>query len=251
MDPLIQKTLEKIKSENIRPQPCWRSSLMNYIFWGFFLMMVLLAAVSFSMAFHLTSNIDWDLYEYVKKNRVEFLFTMLPFFWIILLVIFSIISYINVRHTKLGYRYHPYKLFGTIVGISLGIGAIICITNATETINETLAHNIGRFPYVMVSKEQLWNQPHLGLLSGEIIFVQPEQVDLMDFRGRQWLVITDDNTLIRSTVMIREKEKIRVIGIKEDDVRFRARQIRPWECPLPGCQTGNDIPWVRAIGTSK
>lgn len=247
MDPLIQKTLEKIKSENIRPQPSWQLSLMNNVFWGLFLLMVLLAAVSFSMTFHLTSHIEWDIYEYIKKSRVEILFSMLPLFWIFLLVIFFIISYINVRHTKHGYRYHPYKLLGTIVGISLGTGAIICVTEATDVINDTLAHNMNRFPYVMVSKEQLWNQPHMGLLSGEILLVQPEQIDLRDFHGKQWLVLTDDNTVLRSAVIIQEKEKIRVIGRKEDEVRFRAQQIRPWECPLPGCQAGTDTPWVRVI----
>lgn len=238
MEELINKTLKKIKEENIKPEPLWKTAWPNYLFWGVFGAMIVLAAVSFSMAFHLAAHMDWDIYEYVKRSRVQFFFSVLPYFWIVLLVLFAVISYINIRHTKKGYRYSRLKVAGIVLLFSFVLGAILCLVQAQEIINRAITASLNSVPYFVVTREKMWTQPQQGWIAGSIIFVDDEKIEVKDFNGSDWSVLPDENTLINVDVRLEENEKIRVIGHQESEDVFRAQEIRPWECQ-EGCHDKN------------
>lgn len=247
MDELISKTLQKIKEEHIKPVPAWKLSWHNYFFWLVFLLMIVLAAVSFAMVFHLSRDLDWAIYEYVKKSRIEFLISVLPAFWLLLLAVFALISYKNLRFTRHGYRYSRFKIAGITIGISLGLGTLLGVTEAENQLGKTVSNNLPNLPYVMATKEQLWMQPERGLLSGRIVVLGPNQFDLVDFGGNIWNVTADKDTVIRPAIILHAEDKVKVIGDKQEAHIFHAKEIRPWECrEIPDCKNRKDKDYYKS-----
>jgi len=100
---------------------------------------------------------------------------------------------------------------------------------ADKSINGFFSKKVPGYQLISNNKEQQWSQPNTGLLGGEIIQIQDNGFELRDFRGENWQVNYAQNTLVKPSVELRSKEKIKVIGKKIEDKKFQAREIRPWE----------------------
>jgi len=73
MNDFSKETLEKIKKEKVHPRPRWYFLTRDYFFW---------------IMFAITTNLDWDIYQYLGLSLSEAVVKSLPYLWIAL--IFSV-----------------------------------------------------------------------------------------------------------------------------------------------------------------
>ncbi len=230
MKNLIQDTIEKIKKQGITPEPRWKYLIKKYGMWLLFAIVLILGAISFSVVFDNCNSLDWDLYRFTRQSRFIFFLSILPYFWIILIVIFLAAAFFEIRRTETGYRYSWTTISLIIVGSIAIFGLFTSFFGFGGRLNSKLTREVpfyGR--HMVVTKESQWMQPSKGFLAGKIILVSEGGLEIKDLNGSNWNIDIDEKTSVKPSVNISQEEMIKIIGTKTGENNFKADEIRPWE----------------------
>ena len=232
MDNLGDKVLRKIKEEHIAPKPRWQFLLKDYFIWFLFLIALFLGSLAFCVALYVLSSNDWDLYHYLHTTLVGHILISIPYLWLLFLALFISIAYYNFKYTKSGYRRETYFIVGLSVVGSLFLGAFLYTLGAGEKIEDFVAASVPVYEKIACcsNRKDIWDQPASGLLGGTITVVQDaSNFELKDFSGTDWRVQENDDTLEYDPLEIKAGEEVKIIGEKQLDSVFWAREIRPWK----------------------
>jgi hypothetical protein len=229
MKNLIQDTIQQIKKDQIKPEPKWKYQARKYSLWALFAAVAVLAAISFSAGFDNANNLDWDLYRFMHKNMIAYYLSIIPYFWAVLIALFMIGAFFEIRRTETGYRFSWLKIIGITLGSIVIFAVGISFLGFGGKFNSILAKN---FPYygqhMIVTKEAQWMQPEKGFLAGTIIGSSNNKLEIDDLNGKNWNIEIGADTLIRPSVVISPQETIKIIGEKLGANNFKAGEIRPW-----------------------
>ncbi len=227
MTDISKKTLEKIKKEQVHPKPRWYFLTRDYFFWIMFVITTLLGGVAFGMILFITTNLDWDIYQYLGLSLPEAVVTSLPYLWIALLVFFLFITYYNFIHTRRGYRYRFVVIFLISLLISILLGFGFFHYGWTENVERQLRARIPGYQHMVYTGENQWMQPEKGLLSGTIVEINVEEksLRLKDHHGKEW-TIDINNAMIRGNLSLTKNLEIKILGKKVSEDFFEANEIR-------------------------
>jgi len=229
MKNIIQDTLEKIKSRGVTPEPRWKYIIKKYTLWSAFAVVAILGALSFSIASNSLLQLDWDLYRFSNQNALIYTLSLLPYFWIIIIGAFLILTFFELRKTEKGYRFSWLRLSLISIGSVIIFGFIFFLTGLGRNFNSLLTRNVPYYgQHMMVTKETQWTQPENGFLSGSLTYVSKNTLEITDLNNKDWDILLDKNTLVRPSVTIVKGETIKIIGTKKSNSSFQATEIRPW-----------------------
>jgi len=240
MSNLIKNIIGKIKEEKIKPTPRWVFLLKRSVIIGLFVISVLLGGIAISIIFCQLNDADWEIYSKMNKNLFGFVVTALPYFWIILMIGFLFLAYYNFRHTKTGYRYNVFAVFGLSIFISVILGTIFHLSGISDKLEDAF-HCIPHYDKLHYGKQILWHRPEQGFLSGTIIQLYDGKIIMLqDFNSHDWLVDIESLPLIPPPVF-HEREMVKMIGEMLDSSRFHARVVTPWHRfnMVPRCPAQN------------
>ena len=117
---ISQEVLNKIKDKNIKPKPKWKFLVREYLMWIFFGLAVFVGSLAVSIIIFILTHIGWSGHMF----KLGFLLNI-PYFWILILLIFLFLAYYNFKHTKNGYQYNPYMVVVLSVLISIVLGSVM------------------------------------------------------------------------------------------------------------------------------
>lgn len=238
MKEISKKALERIKKEKIEPTPKWKFLLKDYITWFSFVLSIIIGSFGFAMVLFMLLNHDWDIYRYLNRTFIEHLLVSLPYLWILFLLFFIFLADYNLKHTKRGYRYKTYLVLLASIIISLIMGSLLYYFGIGTKINDIFAHNFPYYRRVFYPREEIWNNPEKGLLAGIITNVKSEnEFSLKDFKEKIWQIEAKD-AYLKKAIIIREGEKIKIIGELKSINIFIAKEIRPWVLEPRGPRNG-------------
>lgn len=234
MKNFIEKGLEKIKKEKIRPVAKWKIEARNFFWWTALVVSVLAGGISVSILAFLISELDWQVYSHLGDSALETFLIMFPHFWLLFLGIFIFISYENLRHTKRGYHHELLVALGVIVVASLVLGAFLYFSGFNRKLNQIFVTSVPGYRNIIHTKEDQWSQPEKGLLAGKIILEEKtadsNTLIIETFEGEKWKIFITKETFIKGRVELKETDAIKVIGKqKQEKNQFEASEIRPWE----------------------
>lgn len=229
MENLISKTIGEIKKQKIVPVPRWKYLMKKYAIWAVFAGTIFFGAISFSIAFDMLRQLDWDLYRFVHQSALVYSLTLVPYFWIVCIAIFLALAFFDLRKTETGYRYGWFKIsLASISGIIIA-GAMLSLSGVGNEVNLILKKDIPYYgQHMIMTKEKQWMQPDSGFLAGTLTNISSDKLEIVDLAGQKWNVLLDEQTLIRPAVSFKQGEMIKIIGSKVDKNNFRAIEIRPW-----------------------
>lgn len=228
MSKISDEVLKTIEREKITPKPRWEFLFKNYIIWIFFAIFIISGALAVSTILFILTTQDWDVYDYLGRGFLAHVFISIPHFWIIIFVLLILIAYYDFVHTKYGYRYAVSRIFllSIVGGLILGIALFFC--GIDSQIHTNLSKNVPFYNGLIYYKEDIWDKPERGLLSGEIIDMKNKnEFILKDFQGNTWDV-TGDNILWPDDLIPRKGLEIKIIGQKQIDSNFYCKTIRRW-----------------------
>lgn len=229
MKNLIADTIEKIRKEKIQPKARWKFLAKKYSVWISFLAVALAGAAALSVAYFLITQLDWDVFPTAQRRSFLYSFSLLPYFWIVPLVILAIVAYLSLRKTENGYRYAFPKVALAVLGSLFIFGFMMTAIGFGGKINCAAERGFPGYGRLVATKESQWSQPEKGLLAGTINAVAENSIDLKDFAGNDWQVAYAENTDVRPSVKLEAGETIKTIGQEEGDRKFKATEIRPWQ----------------------
>lgn len=220
--------MEKIKKDKIKPKAKWEFLLKNYVFWGAFILCIIIGAIASSLIiFHLVNN-DWDIYEKLGKNLFSFTAETIPYFWLIVMVFFIFIADYNFKHTDKGYRYQlPFIIIGSIT-ISIILGFALFGIGVAKKIDANAMNNIPLYRnHLIHPRMEMWNHQEKGLAAGKILEIDETHLKIRTFNNEE--LVIEVLTLPQVLKNFHEGEVIGIKGHWTEENKLEAEAIRPWK----------------------
>jgi uncharacterized membrane protein len=223
-----QEIFDKIKGKKIAPIPKWQFLFRNYVVWAFGLFSLILGAIAVSLILFMSSHDNLDFYRRAGGQPLEFLFLVIPIFWIVCLAVFIALVYYNIKHTRKGYRYSPAVIFLVVVGISVFLGGIFHILGLGEPIDDILGRRAPFYDRIINPRMHFWSNPETGRLMG-LILAQTEEgkYTLVDQNRQEWSVLTAGVKMDGEAEM-KIGQPARLFGETITDHTFKAAEILPF-----------------------
>ncbi|MFZ2975973.1 MAG: hypothetical protein WA055_05110 [Candidatus Moraniibacteriota bacterium] len=225
---ISQKVIEKIRQEKISPKSRWNFLFCRSAIIVLLIFCVIAGAVSLGIIFSIFSQFEAGKII-SRPHGAGILFWSLPFVWIILLVLFLILSVAEFVKTRRGYRYQTKYVGGIFLIIIVIVGTFLYAFNFSDKAEDYLSENFPAYNKIVRTPQKVWSQPEEGLISGEIVQNKKEEkkIYLKDWNEEIWEV-DYSSALVRPRVKKEIGEKVKIIGEKESKNQFKAQEIRPW-----------------------
>ena len=212
---LKSKVLDLIEREKIKPKTRLYFSVKDKALWSLLLISMIFGSIACSVMIFSFTNSEFGFYDMTNDSFIDFLFRVTPYLWVILFVVFGLIGYENFKHTNKGYRYS----FGFIVVVGLVINIVLGIILHSFGVSKIIDHDFSSDSMFIRSSDSLrqdsWNQPDRGILSGQVISYGSTTFVLKDFNGNLWTVSSAYIPDV-SLDLISTSSEVRVIGVKQD-----------------------------------
>lgn len=213
--------------ESPKQAPKWSVALKNRLVLTAFTLTILLGGAAFSVILLAIQQTDFRILSHLGHSTLEMFLGLLPFIWLVMLVIFLVISMYAILYSRRGYKFTLVRLFFNSALLSILIGSLFFIAGGAEKLERAFAVNVSIYEGIQERKVKIWSNPEEGYLSGQIIAVSPEFIRLKDFNNLEW-DITYDDAFIAGRVRLESNEFIKLVGEKTGDRIFKAAEIRPW-----------------------
>ena len=221
---ISQIALERIKEQGIKPISRNVFSIKKVLFWALVSVALVVSALTFSLILSSIFNNDWDLYG---KFGFNFILKTLPYFWFVSLAVFIIFGEYYYRKTLLGHRRDLVLVVGVYLLYTVFFGSLLYFVGIDDYIEQSLTNNIPGSSSFLLNRHGIWLHPEEGFLSGEIMLIGDNEIQIIDTNDSIWIVSTKD-ALSHGKVKIEVGEKVKILGDKIDDSIFNAEEIRPW-----------------------
>ncbi|HBU07291.1 MAG TPA: hypothetical protein DEB09_04375 [Candidatus Magasanikbacteria bacterium] len=221
---IINKVLEKIKHDKIEPKARWHFLLKDSLVWFLLGLSVVIGSLAIAVSIFHLENSDWEVYEKISGGPINFLFEILPFFWLIIFILFIIVAYFNFKHTKTGYRYNIFIVIGVSLFFTLCFGALAFIIGWGERLEDSLSNQIPFYPGLEHRRARMWARPDEGFLAGKILLINENNFSLVDLQDREWTVLIE-RAKLPPVFVIKIGDVVRVVGEVKSDNVFEAEMI--------------------------
>ncbi len=222
-----EKLIQRIREQEIKPVPrryfIWRNTLL----WAGFILAALLGAVAFSVVLFSIQQTDFNLIAHLSHSRLEFFLGVLPFFWIISLIVFLITAMTSFKHSPKGYKLTTGRLAAYCTALSILLGTLLFLAGGGQRLEHAFGTQLSLYESVQEKKAKLWSMPQEGYLSGTIQERGDTTFTLQDFNKKTW-TIQYTGAFIPPVVLLEPGEKVKIIGKMNGKDRFSAAEIRPW-----------------------
>ncbi len=219
---ISQMALQKIKESGIKPISRNVFNFKRVIFWSLVSFSIMVGVISFAVVLSILFTNDWYLYN---KLGFGFIFKSLPYFWVLALIVFTILGDFYYRRTSLGYRHKTTTIVGVYIIITIVFGSILHIIGIGRGVEESFYRNIPIYHGFMFDRDEFWSHPEEGFISGQIILIDGNLIKIIDFKNNIWIIEMSD-AFIGGKAKIQEGEFVKIIGDIDDGI-FTAEQIRP------------------------
>jgi hypothetical protein len=219
--------ISKMKDQNLKPIPKWRFTLKGLTISVTLLVSVILGGLAFSVVLFSIQQLGFDLISHMSHSKIEFLLGLLPFLWIVLLIVFLIIGMISIKNSWKGYKFSPSKLLIINAAFSILLGTLFFIGGGAQWLENTFAVEIEFYESIQEKKMNMWSMPEDGFLSGTIESVNDGSLELVDFNNKKWTIDYQEAN-IPPVVLLEEGEVIKLRGKMSSVDHFLADEVRPW-----------------------
>ncbi|MEA3249937.1 MAG: hypothetical protein U9Q03_06335 [Patescibacteria group bacterium] len=227
MGKISDKILNEIDKRGVQQTPAWRFTLSSVLMWFGLAFFLVFGSLSVSVMLTLLADNDWTGLEHFRGGPPGFIFSVVPYVWIVLATLLLAAAYFDFRKTKHGYRYRTPIIVGGAVLMSVMLGSALHAAGIGNRADMMLADRMPHYRQAVVRGSQLWNEPEDGRLMGRVESVVSEsELEVNDMDGERWNVRVRG---VRSRIQIEEGVRIRAIGEVTGEGEFSADRILPWQ----------------------
>jgi hypothetical protein len=252
----IKKTLlEKIETEHVTPISQWKFLVRGYGLWVVSGILLIFGSLGVASVLYIITKNDWDIYSEIHESRLTHIICTLPFLWLALFGIMIVLLYIDLKHTKHGYKYNAIALVLATFAASVCIGGCLHAAGFGEELDELIREKAPRQAHIFNPRMKGLSHPEKGVLMGRVTIIEPSTTTIKIYienpllKGT-WIVITEESTLLPPQG-IKINDRIRVLGeeIEEEgeheEEYFLAHVILPFNKIDKGFRKGGDPPLPR------
>jgi len=218
---------DKIKSQKLQQKPKWYFQFKNTFFWGVFIAFILLGSISFSVILFAIQQADFDLIQHLSHSFLEFILGIAPILWLVLLILGLIIAMLGIRNSKKGYKFTFGNMIAFSFGFSILLGTLFFIGGGAQYLENSFATEFSNYHSIESMKINRWTNPSEGYLSGTILNLYDDEMEIEDFNQKRWHIDIRDAQL-KGKKKLEIGKKIKFIGAQTGKDQFKASEIRHW-----------------------
>lgn len=220
---IASSVLSRITAEGVVPTPRSHFLLREGVIWSLGGVSVILGALGVAAILFTARYSEWEYYDATHDTFVTFLVDIMPYTWIFALILFAVLAYESVRHTKHGYRYQVPLLVLGAVGASAALGSVVFALGAGPFIDKQIGSYIPLHNTLRDTQIGFWNQPERGIISGVVTEISPLQDEFTLRSPSNVLHTIRMDTLplqMRRLVVTGETMRVFATLVEEEDVAF-------------------------------
>lgn len=224
---VCNNVLEQIKKGTVKQKSKWEFTVRRLALALGFLLTIICGALATATTIFLVRANDWEFREDLGIGFISFFVKSLPFFWLLMFVLFITAAYFELKQTKKGYKYELTSIVAVVIIVSTSLGFILHLAGAGKKLDQIALDSLPPYEKLVKGPQfEIWLSPEQGFLAGKIIEVNDRQsVILIDYAEQEWQVIlpTVQRPRVLQTGII-----IKAVGQVTSDRVFEARRIEPW-----------------------
>jgi len=224
---LSHKIQKRINADDITPLPRWRFLLLRGSFWLLTGLSILVGSIAVGTTLFLFADDRRHGLWATPHGVAEFL-SMIPFVWLLVLVLCVALGEMSIRHTRQGYRYQLRTIVSLSILLSVIFGSLLNYTGIGRRTHE-LFRGVPFYRSATYDSRAAWNRPGIGRLAGVVLPAGSDATfSVIDFGGRVWKVRLATST---SGLSVPEASStVRMSGMFDPaSGTFIARSIHVWE----------------------
>lgn len=232
MNNLSNKILEKIKTENVRPKPRWYFILMHTLIALAIIFSIVIGSLAVAIIIRHFAWTDWELARQYTGGHIRSFFLLLPYLWVVFIILAIFLADHLFKHTKKGHRIKPWIMIIASVLLSTNFGYIFYLAKLDRPIEATLKTNMPYYEVMEKQRNKLFAAPELGILAGEIKAINSaNEWVVLDFRNHEWVVYTGD-ARFKNSFEPAPGIQIGMMGKVTEKDYFKAKVIGLWKLGL-------------------
>lgn len=147
MDDLSRNILTELDARHASPKPQWHFVLAHGAFW-------LLSAMSVAIG-GIAMSVGWYVFFDNDGLHVTFasLFRVIPWIWIVVLIVFVVGAYFGFRQTRKGYKYSIGWVLAGILFLSAVMAVVFDHYDFGQTIHKYLLFHTNFYDALIISSE--------------------------------------------------------------------------------------------------
>ncbi|OIO19820.1 MAG: hypothetical protein CO029_03540 [Candidatus Magasanikbacteria bacterium CG_4_9_14_0_2_um_filter_41_10] len=225
-----QKILDTIKEKQLTPIPAWKFLTRTYGLWVLSSLLLILGSVGVAtMVFIFTKN-DWDIYNELHESKMIHIVSTLPYLWLAIFLLMLVLLYIDIRHTKRGYKYTSLPLFFAALGTSILLGFCLHVIGVGQKIDTLITQGVPGQAHIFNPRLKGLSHPEKGILTGRVAIIESMSstttrvyIENPLLEGT-WIVIVKPTTILPPTG-IHLQDRIRALGEEMEDNEIEEHQF--------------------------
>ena len=200
--------------------------------WFLWAVSVVVGALAVAVTFFVFTHRQYALYEATHDTFFTFMVDVLPLLWIFVFGVMVLVAVYNLRHTKRGYKYPLWQIFGSSMVLSLAGGAALHLLGLGYTTDHMLGQKMDMYNSQDKIEQKMWQDPEEGRLLGRFDGPLPAPSTLVvfnDIKGQEWQVNIDELSADERE-LIERNETVRLLGkiSDKDMMTFHSCGAFPW-----------------------
>ena len=226
------RVFSTIDEQRVEPRSKYLFLCQNASVWLVWLVTVSLGALATAVLIFTSTYRYNDIYEAMHDNFVTYFVQALPVLWIVAFIVLMVLAARGLRATKRGYRFSPWLVGGSSVGMSIFLGMFASVLGFGHLVDKTLGDYAPMYHSMAEREEQIWMQPAEGRLIGTVKGESRPGVALIDFVDVSGQVWTIDMAELRSfdRELLNSRQQVRILGEEMQGASpvFHACGVFPW-----------------------
>ena len=225
--------LARINAEHVVPTPRYAFVVREYTLWGLWLATIIVGALAVAVTVYDGLSATYALYEATHDNFWTFLVSVLPYLWLIVFVVMTVVAVRGLRATKRGYRYPTALILLSSVLCSLLGGMLFHLFGFGFWLDNILGQQITQYMSMEKMERGMWQAPEQGRLIGMLVTTDDDSsstevtLQFQDVHGQLW-TISNNELNDRDLALLQSNTQVRLLGTTTDATTFHICGVFPW-----------------------
>ncbi len=213
---ITNKVFDVIEKKGITPKPKWHFVLHEWFVWAVALFALLLGSIATTLTLYI-ANASRFMIHHIEFSKIDDVFEMIPFLWLVLLLVGIFYTVYALRDTKGGYKWHVSWLVGIAIVLSVLLGSVAYTAGIGEQIDSYLLSEMPFYKSMTSYHHKHWEDNDSGVIAGTVIDFNSNTIKVQRFNGEIFEVNITPESSVRLQSPMCEGMKVRIIGTTTED----------------------------------
>ena len=150
---LSESIIQKIEERNLAPTPRWHFLLTRSVFWILATLSVIVGGIAFGVADYVFFDNDGMSLSSLQRSSIQDIAQSIPYVWIVILGIFTVIAYSGFRKTRKGYRHATAVVVSASIIASILLGVTLNAFDFGQAVHKYLLSHTDFYDMLIHSSE--------------------------------------------------------------------------------------------------